>query len=540
MMQSSRKLQRSCSCGGSCDSCRKPRELRRHATGGARRLGAAPPIVDAVLRSPGQPLDGSARSAMGPRFGHDFSNVRIHADSAADESARAVNARAYTVGRDIVFGSGEYAPHTPAGRRLLAHELTHVVQQKGSESSSGPIEIGDAHHATEHEAESVAAGSGTAGGTADGRTLRRQPRGGGDDDLHRPMLDAWRRDHPGDAGASDADIKYNRQEPRDDLSRIRVDAVPDFVATALPAQRTINPHVSDASITTISWDLVSSDAHIIASSETHAGDADARTRPFTLEATHFTGSRFHAGPHQLRCTGRDANGWMVARAVRDFNVLSSNIALNTAQAGAHGSLTFTRYAPENASLLNQHIYGLHVALNFLPSTSVDCNDVTFIQSAQNVDPTGVSQLSHVGADVNARATPQAHTIDQSPGGRSPYYIADTDAAGVITDNTSLQVGHGGATPLAATFTDFPGANHAGTFHFETCAVCRSGTNIGQVYGCATWGFQGDAAGVVTAGPRSTRDTPSENFGAAVAGWNRWRAAQPAATQPLEIPRLHQP
>jgi hypothetical protein len=89
----------------------------------------APPIVHDVLRSPGQPLDPSTRALMEPRFGHDFSQIRVHADAQASDSARAVNARAYTVGRHIAFASNEYAPDSIEGQRLLAHELTHVVQQ---------------------------------------------------------------------------------------------------------------------------------------------------------------------------------------------------------------------------------------------------------------------------------------------------------------------------------------------------------------------------------------------------------------------------
>ena len=72
---------------------------------------------------------------MEPRFGHDFSGVRVHTDARAAESAWSVNALAYTVGRDVVFGTGQYAPGTSGGRRLLAHELTHVVQQQGSVGS---------------------------------------------------------------------------------------------------------------------------------------------------------------------------------------------------------------------------------------------------------------------------------------------------------------------------------------------------------------------------------------------------------------------
>ena len=79
----------------------------------------------------GMPLPREARAFFEPRFGHDFSQVRVHADTAAADAARSVQARAYTLGSHIVFGAGEYAPKTQAGRSLLAHELTHVVQQGG-------------------------------------------------------------------------------------------------------------------------------------------------------------------------------------------------------------------------------------------------------------------------------------------------------------------------------------------------------------------------------------------------------------------------
>jgi hypothetical protein len=85
--------------------------------------GEAPDIVHEVLRSSGAPLDRVAQSFMEPPFGHDFSSVRIHADAMAGASAPAVNARAYAVGPNVVFGPGAYAPQTEEGRRLLAHEL---------------------------------------------------------------------------------------------------------------------------------------------------------------------------------------------------------------------------------------------------------------------------------------------------------------------------------------------------------------------------------------------------------------------------------
>ena len=97
-------------------------------------LTAVPPPVSKVFRSTGQSLDVAARSFMEPRFGHDFSSVRIYSDSRAAQAARSMKALAYTVGSDIVFGAGQYQPETTSGRRLLAHELTHVIQQ----SAAGP------------------------------------------------------------------------------------------------------------------------------------------------------------------------------------------------------------------------------------------------------------------------------------------------------------------------------------------------------------------------------------------------------------------
>ena len=95
------------------------------------QMDAAPASVDRVLASPGRPLDPTLRQDMGQRFVHDFSQVRVHADADTEQSAEQVNAYAYTVGHDIVFGAGRFAPGTHEGRRLIAHELTHVVQQTG-------------------------------------------------------------------------------------------------------------------------------------------------------------------------------------------------------------------------------------------------------------------------------------------------------------------------------------------------------------------------------------------------------------------------
>jgi hypothetical protein len=129
--------------------------LRRQALHESGEV-AAPEIVGDVLRSPGCPLDFGSRAFMESRFAHDFSHVRVHTDARAAESARAVQASAYTVGKDIVFGANQYAPSTHVGRRLLAHELAHVVQQSAP-AATGPLLVGAASAPEEREADGAAA-----------------------------------------------------------------------------------------------------------------------------------------------------------------------------------------------------------------------------------------------------------------------------------------------------------------------------------------------------------------------------------------------
>jgi Domain of unknown function (DUF4157) len=145
-------VQRRCACGGivgpggECAAC-KAKRLQRQAA-----------ATHDVLRSPGRPLEPDVRGEMEARFGHDFSRVRVHDSDAAETSATAIGARAYTVGADVVFGAGGYRPEAGAGKRLLAHELAHVVQQR-DHASSRPMaaSIGGIEDPLEDEAEEAAA-----------------------------------------------------------------------------------------------------------------------------------------------------------------------------------------------------------------------------------------------------------------------------------------------------------------------------------------------------------------------------------------------
>jgi hypothetical protein len=120
--------------------------------------GVVHPDVEAAIaasRGAGRPLDSSTASWVGGALGDSFGDVRLHTDDHAAALARSVSARAFTVGSDIFFGSGEYKPGSSAGGELLSHELTHVVQQRGA-PDSGPLTVSQPGDALEREAEATA------------------------------------------------------------------------------------------------------------------------------------------------------------------------------------------------------------------------------------------------------------------------------------------------------------------------------------------------------------------------------------------------
>jgi Domain of unknown function (DUF4157)/L,D-transpeptidase catalytic domain len=182
-------LQRKCSCGqhtigGECETCRrKQTTIQRHSTG-TSFAPSLPPVVTDVLHSSGRSLDVGTRSFLEPHFGRDFSQVRVHTDAQAAESARSVSADAYTVGNHVVFGAGLFQPNQPQGVRLLAHELTHVVQQNaGAVQDYGTSTTIDPSPHLEAEAQRAAEATGgrsAAGAVTPGtRWLQRQPKGTG-------------------------------------------------------------------------------------------------------------------------------------------------------------------------------------------------------------------------------------------------------------------------------------------------------------------------------------------------------------------------
>jgi hypothetical protein len=154
-------LRRKCACGnramnGPCEKCKASTARLQREPAREPSAAEAPSIVNEVLRSRGEPLDATTRTFFEARFGHDFSRVRVHTDGQAAESSRAVNALAYTVGNDVAFDRGQYAPRTARGNALLAHELAHVVQQSRAPSALaqlGGLWLGDDNDPLEGEAD---------------------------------------------------------------------------------------------------------------------------------------------------------------------------------------------------------------------------------------------------------------------------------------------------------------------------------------------------------------------------------------------------
>jgi hypothetical protein len=170
-------------CGGvACPpgTCDHDGELHRHGSGAGPDY--APPIVHEVLGAAGSPLPGGVRHAMEKLLGHDFADVRVHTGERAASSARAVSANAYTVGRQVVFGPGQFAPDTGAGRQILAHELAHVAQPGAPAGVPGRLRVSRPEEPAERHAALVTqhiSGVRTAAPVRSPGVLLRQPTGSG-------------------------------------------------------------------------------------------------------------------------------------------------------------------------------------------------------------------------------------------------------------------------------------------------------------------------------------------------------------------------
>jgi len=218
-------LQRKCACGqhttagGACEGCKKG-DVKRRATNSSGNF-EAPAVVHEALNSPGRALDRATRAFMEPRFGHDFSRVRVHTDAIAAESARSVSAQAYTVGSDVVFDAGRYSPGTEAGKRLLAHELAHVAQQGGrNHGLQGKMTVSQPNDASEVEADRASAAV-MSSASADALPFRVTATRGASAQLHRSCDDG--RCDTCTGGRKDfwVTVFFRRRATQDTMNKLR-------------------------------------------------------------------------------------------------------------------------------------------------------------------------------------------------------------------------------------------------------------------------------------------------------------------------------
>ena len=270
-----------------------------------------PPIVQDVLSNPGQSLSADVRRPFERNLGQDFSGVRIHADTRSAESADAVSARAYTVGKDVVFGHGIFQPHSPAGLPLLAHELTHVAQQSGA-SRSWTLQI-DPDSRLETEAR-LNEPSGTKAPTSSvaGRMVLQRT----------PYVPSW---HGSTAG-------YDRYQvgltPISNITAVSSGVIPSQVVTAT---------ISAAGASHLSWELYDPTDKLIDGFSTVPGHPTSLTQPFTITDMIIKKSLIH-GRFTLRCIARKS-GSPLAYADQTFFVTTSKqiAAMDRTELGAVGA-----------------------------------------------------------------------------------------------------------------------------------------------------------------------------------------------------------
>lgn len=264
------------------------------------------PVVYEALRSPGQSLDSNTKAFMESRFRQDFSQVQVHTNDKAASSAEAVNAQAYTVGKNIVFQQGAFTPNTVSGIKLLAHELTHVVQQGSQRSIPSNLNISHSHDAAEIEADQIANNITREGSspplieaTTQNGTLQRTPAA--------PMV-----------GSTAAPL---------DRSKVKISEINDILVTQVSGLPFIVPQIvivtfSEPTINHLAWELYNPQDNMLPGSfGTVPKTSTATVAPFMINSQNF-GKTINQGRYLLRCVGYK-DGIPVAYADQSFFVWTS-------------------------------------------------------------------------------------------------------------------------------------------------------------------------------------------------------------------------
>lgn len=257
--------------------------------------GIRPMLEQTAFSGPGEPLAPGLRKETETRVGADLGGVRVHRNEGADRAARMVEATAFTLGQNIAFSRGAFQPETEAGKRLIAHEAVHTVQQRGATWAIRGIS--NPHDRSEREADAIASGAARTPRESAAGILQRVPA------------------PPGSA-------IYDR-------SKIAIGDVADMLITksgntyAVPVSTT-SVTVSESSVTHIRWDLYDPSDSRLSGFSTKPADANAKTKLFSFNAATF--SSVKQGRHTLRCAGLDKSDKSVVYADRSFYVWTSTPA----------------------------------------------------------------------------------------------------------------------------------------------------------------------------------------------------------------------
>jgi hypothetical protein len=256
-----------------------PVRIQRFTGQGGGQMDSAPASVERVLASSGRPLEPALRQDMEQRFGHDFSRVRVHTGGAPEQSARDVNALAYTVGHNVVFGAGRFAPETESGRQLIAHELTHVAQQAGASRSTKLRIDPDSQLETEARHSKRSAARSPARAVTGSMVLQRTPAA----PTLRGSLAVY------------------------DRAQVGITPINDFAAVgggAIPSQ-TVTATITAVGASHLTWELYDPADKLIDGFSTVPGHAKSLTDPFTIAAAAFK-TGLVQGRYRLRCVARKA------------------------------------------------------------------------------------------------------------------------------------------------------------------------------------------------------------------------------------------
>lgn len=310
-------LQRKCGCGnhtmagGECSECSKSEKTLQRATrnseGESQNSSGVPPIVNDVLRSPGQPLDPATQAFMEPRFGRDFSQVRVHTDGQAAESARSVNALAYTAGPHVVFGPGQYQPQTSEGQHVLAHELVHTQQQ--GVATPTELRLGKQNDPAELEANTVANAVGHDRGSGPSSPL---------------AISGTTSSHAaGILQRTPAPPEYKGVTGVFDRSKVVISDLPDLTVdtTKIPPQvpsQVATATFTDPAIVHLSWELYGPADNILNGQSSFPNSPNALTFSFQIDKMFKT--PITQGRHIVRCIGRNAAHAPAAYADQSFFV----------------------------------------------------------------------------------------------------------------------------------------------------------------------------------------------------------------------------